>query len=199
MKPYLLLLGGLICAGGPSLLASGIDATATFTDTTISPGVFQYDLTLNNTGSTTIGTFWFSWIPGSDFMPVSPTGVVSPTGWGDTITTGGPPDGFAILFTANAAADDLAAGGSLSGFMFDSTLTPAELQIASTESPANPVNTAFSYIGAPLDDPGVKFLVTPAITASTPEPTTTLSTALGFGLILLFSNLLRRRRSTASN
>jgi hypothetical protein len=198
MQRYFLLLGGLICAASPGLFASGIDATATFTDSLVSPGVYQYDLTLNNTGTTTIGTFWFSWIPGADFMPVSPTSIVSPTGWGDTVTTGGPPDGFAIQWTANASADDLAAGGSLPGFMFDSTLTPAELQSASTESPANPVNTAFSYIGAPLADPGVKFLVTPAITASTPEPTTTLSTALGFGLILLFSNLLRRRRATKS-
>ena len=32
MHRYFLLLGGLICAGGPVLFASGIDATATYTD-----------------------------------------------------------------------------------------------------------------------------------------------------------------------
>ena len=55
----------------------------------VSPGVFQYHLTLNNTGTTSIGTFWFSWIPGAGFMGVSPTNVMSPAGWTDTVTNGG--------------------------------------------------------------------------------------------------------------
>src|SRR5271170_4968711 len=105
MKPYMLLLG-VICASGPGLFASGIDATATFTDSLISPGEYQYDFTLNNTGTTTIDAFWFSWIPGDNFMPVSPTSIVSPAGWKDTITTGGPSHGFAVLWTTQAAADD---------------------------------------------------------------------------------------------
>src|SRR5580693_10561485 len=116
MQRYFLLLGGLICAASPVLFASGIDATATFTDSLVSPGVYQYDLTLNNTGTTTIGTFWFSWIPFDNFMPVSPTSIVTPTGWQEVITSGGPSDGFAIQWIAKAPADDLAAGGSLSGF-----------------------------------------------------------------------------------
>src|SRR5579871_5258960 len=129
MKPYLLLLGGLICAGAPTLFASSLDATATFTDSLISPGMYQYDLTLNNVGTTTIGTFWFGWVPGDNFMPVSPTNVTSPAGWGDVITNGGPSNGFAIQWTANSTASDLAAGNSLSGFIFDSTLTPAQLEL----------------------------------------------------------------------
>jgi len=198
MKPYLLLLSGLICAAGPSLFASGIDATATFTDSLISPGEYQYNLTLDNTGTTTIGTFWFSWIPGSDFMPVSPTSIVSPTGWSEIVTTDGPPDGYAVLWTANASADDLAAGNSLSGFSFESSLTPAQLQIASTENPSDPVNTAFAYIAAPLGDPGVQLDVTPAPVTSTPEPGTTVSLVIGLGLIVLTNNLLRRRKRASS-
>ena len=193
MRRYLSLFGGLIFAGGLSIYASGLNANATFTDTEISPGEFQYDLTLNNTGTTTIGTFWFSWIPGADFMPVSPTGVTSPAGWGDVVTTDGPPDGFAILWTASAPANDLAAGASLSGFSFDSTLTPAQLMAASVENPSVPVNTAFTYIGAPLTDPGLQFVVTPAVATSTPEPATMVTSAVGLGLILLCSRLRRRR------
>ena len=60
----LLLLVVVFLAASAAIRANGLDATATYTDMLVSPGVYQYDLTLNNTGTTTIGTFWFSWIPG---------------------------------------------------------------------------------------------------------------------------------------
>jgi hypothetical protein len=192
MKPYALLLGGLICAGGPSLVASGLDATATFTDSLVSPGDYQYDLTLNNTGSTTIGTFWFSWVPGAGFMSVSPTDVVSPSGWQDMLTNGG----GAIQWTAIAPSDDLATGGSLTGFEFDSTLTPAEIEMdyeGLGTGHGDPITTAFVYSGAPFSDAGLQIAAAPAAIA-TPEPATTWITALGFGLIALSSALLRGRK-----
>jgi hypothetical protein len=127
--------------------------TATITSTQISPGNFQYSLTLNDTGTTKLGTFWFAWIPGDNFMPVSPTGITSPAGWQAIITTGGPSNGSAIQWTAQAPADDLAAGSSLSGFSFDSTLTLAQLESPSAGSPADPVATAFVYSGAPFSTP----------------------------------------------
>ena len=90
-------------------------ANATLTAT--GPGA--YALTLNNTGSTTIGTMWYSWIPGEDFMGSAPTNVLSPTGWTDAITHSGSSDGYAIQWTATSSASDLAAGNSLLGFSFD--------------------------------------------------------------------------------
>jgi hypothetical protein len=192
MKPYLLLLGGLICATGPSLLASSIDATATFTDSLISPGEYQYDLTLNNTGTTTIGTFWFSWIPGAGFMSVSPTSVESPTGWSDVLTN----SSAAIQWTTTS--DLLAAGDSLSGFEFDSTMTPAQLQslfAGPGTGTGDPISTAFVYIAAPLADPGHQLVATPA-TAATPEPATNISVAVGFGLIILTTRKLRKPKTT---
>jgi len=192
MKAYLSLLGGLICAGG-SLFASGIDATATYTDSLISPGEYQYDLTLNNVGTTTIGTFWFSWIPGAGFLSVTPTDVTSPTGWKDVITN----SGAAILWTTTS--DLLEPGNSVTGFEFDSTLTPSELQMNFAGpglGASDPVTTTFVYIAAPLADPGAQIVATPAV-ASTPEPTTLFITALGLGLIVLSSTLLRRCKKSA--
>lgn len=193
MKPSLLLLSALIWSGTPSLFASGIDATSTYTDSLVSPGDFQYDLTLNNTGTTTIGTFWFSWVPGDNFMPVSPASITSPAGWQEFITSGGPSGGFAIQWTAKTAANDLGAGSSLSGFDFDSTLTSAQLQAFASGNPSDPISTAFAYSGAPFSDAGVQFAARPATVTSTPEPTTTLITAFGFGLMVVGSSLLRRR------
>jgi hypothetical protein len=47
----------------------------------IGTGDYQYTITLKDIGTTTIGTFWFAWIPGEDFMPVRPLGVAVPAGW----------------------------------------------------------------------------------------------------------------------
>lgn len=160
-------------------------ASATLSETQVSPGVNQYKLTLDDTGTTTAGTFWFAWIPGDNFMPVSPTNISSPAGWIDTITTGGASGGFAIQWKASSSASDLAAGSALSGFSFDSTLTLAQLEAPSTGHPADPVDTAFIYSGAPFSDSGYQ------LTANTaaPEPASVGLAALG---LLAFIPAARR-------
>ncbi len=106
---------------GPALFAAGYfiacgwagateTASATFTDSQVSPGIWQYQLNLTDTGTTTVGTFWFAWTPGDNFMLATPTSITSPAGWGDAVTTGGPSGGSAIMWQANSAADDLTAG-----------------------------------------------------------------------------------------
>jgi hypothetical protein len=167
-----------------NLSAGTLDASATFTDTVVSPGVYQYDITLNNTGTTTIGTFWFSWVPGFGFMSTAPTDVQSPSGWSDSITN----SGGAILWTDAGA---LGQGMSQSGFEFESTLTPAELEAASSAIPTDPVTTSFVYIAAPFGDPGLQLVVTPA-QGAVPEPATFLLTALGIGCAVFGRKLVRR-------
>jgi hypothetical protein len=154
----------------------------------VSPGVFQYDLTLTDTGTTTIGTFWFSWVPGAGFMPVGPTGVVSPAGWSDILTNS---DG-AIQWTTGAP---LTAGSSQSGFEFDSTLTLAQLEAASTSNPSDPVDTFFTYSAAPFSDAGFQGVATPAV-AATPEPATFVLLAVALGL-LAFASRFRSQTHTA--
>jgi hypothetical protein len=163
-------------------------ASATFTMTTVSPGVFQYDITLNDTGTTTIGTFWFSWIPGAGFMPAAPTDVVSPSGWSDILTNGS----SAIQWTTSTP---LAAGSSLSGFEFDSTLTLAQLEAPSVGNPGDPVDTFFTYSGVPFGDAGFQGVATPAAMA-TPEPATLALLAGSLGL-LAFARRFRGQTHTA--
>jgi hypothetical protein len=176
---------GLLCVASVNLHASTLAATATFTDTEVSPGEFQYDLTLNNTGTTDVGTFWFSWIPGANFMIVPPTAIQSPTGWTAADISFGGADSIQWIDSGS-----LAAGTSQSGFEFDSTLTPAQMAGPSS-MPGDPVATSFVYIGAPFGDPGLQFVATPAPT-STPEPGTILLTALGIGLAGFGRKLFRR-------
>lgn len=136
-----------------------------------------------------IGTFWFSWIPGAGFMTAAPTDIFSPNNWNDVVTN----SGSAIQWTTTS--DLLSPGGTISGFLFDSTMTPADFEgtVPSGLGAGDPITTPTVYIAAPLADPGFHFFATPGTTA-TPEPRTLLSTTIGFVLIAFCGSALRRRR-----
>lgn len=168
-----------------------LQATATFTDTVDPVAGYDYTLTLNNTGTTTIGTFWFAWIPGQDYMLHSPTNIQSPAGWVALITGGGGSDGYAIQWK-NSTGALLGAGSTTSTFTFTSLDTPAQMAGNSSFFPAKPVGTSYVYSGAPFSDSGFQFVVTPQ---ATPEPSALallVVGALGLSLVSL------RRRAAAS-
>lgn len=189
MRPFHLAfpLLALLCLSGQTAHA-GIAATATFTDTQAGPE-YSYDITLNNTGTTTIGTFWFAWVPGSNFMPVSPTNITEPAGWTETITPGG---GYAIQWVTSSSL--LASGGTLPGFEFQSTMTPAQLEGPYSGSPPDTVATSFVYHAGPFSDSGDEFVVL-AAPQSVPEPSTIMLVGLGF--VGLFFSVRKRVRSTS--
>jgi hypothetical protein len=196
MKAHsIVLIVGFALATTAAPVYADLAASATVTESQINPTTFQYDLTLNNLGTTTIGTFWFGWVPGEDFMPVSPSGVSSPTSWNDVVTHGGASDGYAIQWTASSVGAELAAGKSLSGFAFDSTATPAQLAGLSPFYPTMQVETSFVYTGAPFSDPGFEFVAANPVQA-VPEPSTFGFAAAGAGLLFLIS--WRRKRYARS-
>jgi hypothetical protein len=182
-----LTLASAVLASISATATASISASATYTDTPVSPGVYQYDLTLNNTGTTTIGTFWFGWIPGAGFLSAAPTGVTNPAGWNDVETNAG----AAIQWTTSSL---LAPGGSVTGFIFDSTETPTELlgAVPSGLGAGDPVTTSFVYIAAPLADPGFQFVAEPAPIAEGPEPSAL--TLLPLGLAMLAARRRAKRR-----
>ena len=160
-------------------------ANATVTGSPIGGGVYHYTVTLNNTGTTTIGTLWFAWVPGGNFMSAVPTSITSPAGWSASIQGGA--GAASILWQANNAPSRLAAGGSLTTFSFNSTNTPAQLTGFAASSPSNHVTTSFVYSGAAFSDAGFQF------TASVvPAP------AVG-SASLLFLGALATRRSRRTN
>ncbi len=89
------------------------------TTTPLGSGVFQYTIALTNTSNTSpIGTFWFAWDdqPDTNFLISPPTDITSPTNWTDHITHNGLSDGYGIQWVANAATNDLPAGGKSPSF-----------------------------------------------------------------------------------
>ncbi len=191
------LAGGMAVAPALALLSSSVARASETASATIAAvadgGNWQYNLTLTNTStdSSTIGTFWFSWVPGQSFLASNPLTVTAPTGWENgpfSQSAGGFEQGASIEFQATSSGSYLAAGHTLNGFSFTSPDAPSSVfgnSIYSFGGSHPPVLTAFVYSGAPFNDNGQQFMV-----QAVPEPT-----ALALcGLVLGGFLLLNRRR-----
>lgn len=144
-------------------------ASATISATQLSSGMWQYNLVLTDTGTTNVGTFWLSWIPGENFMPVSPTSITAPASWTPMVTGGGYGDGYAIQWVANSGAV-VTPGQTLSGFSFESTASPTTMAGNSPFYPT-PILTSFVYSGSPFSDNGYQFLTQQVTTTPPPDVT----------------------------
>jgi hypothetical protein len=182
-------------AGMASSIHAAETASAMITPTQIDPTDWQYDVTLTDTGTTNIGTFWFSWVPGEDFMGVAPSNVSSPASWTDNVTHGGASDGYAIQWLATPG-DELTPGNSLGGFQFDSTISPAQMAGDSPFYPTTPILTSFVYHGAPFSDDGFQLLVQQQQAAGAPEPVNGLLAMLGVGVLGFMKYRRRSSRNT---
>lgn len=178
----------LALTGAVTSIRASEMAQATISSTQINSTTWQYDISLDDVGTTDLGTFWFSWVPGEDFMPSSPTDILSPSDWTEIVTHGGPSDGYAIQWVDDGAL--LTPGNTLTGFEFDSNVSPTTMAGDSPFYTSTPILTSFVYGNGPFSDSGDLFVVTPV--SATPEPSTAL---LAFGCTMGFIALsvLRRR------
>ena len=136
-------------------MTEAVDVTAIVTP--VGPN-FQYSITVDNVGTTTIGGLWIAWAPGFFYLPHAPTASSAPAGWQAS------PFGDSIQYAASSSASYVQPGGTLSGFTFTVPDAPSVIFGPSSAGPA--VLTSFAYDSSAIDpglsDPGVKFVVTSA-------------------------------------
>ncbi len=88
----IIALGTVLAALGmlTAPASAGLSASGVMTATPDGAN-WDYTITLTDTGTTTIGTFWYSWIPGQGYLPSLPTNFSAPAGWAMNLTDGPPP------------------------------------------------------------------------------------------------------------
>lgn len=160
-----------------------IDATGSITYVN-NGGNYTYDITLHNTGTTTIGTMWYAWAPGQDYLPIAPASHSGPANWTFLQSTSSG-FGYGLRWVASPGSL-LQPGQSITGFSFTTTTTPTELLGNTIFGSHPPVGTTFLYEGGPFVGQSKQIVINPV-----PEPSTALALLPGLAL------LRRRRNRTA--
>jgi hypothetical protein len=143
----------LAVLGAASPALAQLAGTGELTCSPGSAGNYNNTIVIHNTGSTTIGTFWFAWIPGEDFLPSLPGGLTAPPGWYAYVEQG-IYDSYSIQWYAYTPAFYIQPGQSLSGFGFSGPDTPQTLAGLSPQFPRYNVTDSYLYVGPPEYDPG---------------------------------------------
>jgi hypothetical protein len=188
MRRFIGIIGYAVLAAGilQSSANAQIGASVTYTPQQLSPGSYQYSITLNNTGTTQIGTFWFGWIPGYDFLP-STASVSSPAGWiGNSVHDA--IGGYAIEWYDSVPNSGLAPGHSLSGFSITTPDSPATIAgnsfLQMSAVTYYPVSTSWVYVGQFQDGANPSDQGTMVTASAVPEPSSLFLLAPA-GLLLI--------------
>jgi hypothetical protein len=185
--PALAVAAGL-AASTVSSQAQG--AMATISDMAAGDGVFDYTITLKNTGTTSLDSFWYAWTLNGNNLSTAITTSGSSLGWIDTALEGN----TSISWEGNSGAA-LAVGQSAT-FTFDSTETPSAI----TTSPSGESVVYVSATGPNTfgqNSPGSASPVFSPTLVPAPEPSSMGLAAAG-ALVLAVARKLRSAQITAS-
>jgi hypothetical protein len=119
--------------GAATISSHAQSATAALT-WTASGSSYHYTVTLHNTGSVALNSFWYGWTTGGDNLPSAPTSAANSVGWGNTVSGNSIKwvnQSYSYYGSTYYYGTSLAPGASAT-FTFVSSSTPSEI----TASPA---------------------------------------------------------------
>jgi hypothetical protein len=180
-KPSSICSSFLLVAGIATAAVSGQaqGVLGTISDVPASDG-FNYTITLQNTGSLSLNSFWYGWTTSGNNLPANPSGAGNSLGWANNL------DGNSIQWV-NSSGTALAPTQS-GTFTFFSTTSPSAIITApSGESVAYVHGIDFSQ-GAPGDSTPV---FSPTLVA-VPEPSS--AALMAFGSLVLLATGWRKLR-----
>ncbi len=111
--------------------AQTISASATISDTAVAGG-FDYTITLMNTSTVSLNSWWYGWIQFANNLPSDPSNAANSLGWVNTL------DANSIQW--GNASDTGLAPGNTGTFTFFSTSTPTAITTA-------PSGESVAYVG----------------------------------------------------
>jgi len=166
-------------------------ATATISDVAAGGGVFDYTITLHNTGTYSLDAFWYAWTLSGNNLSTDITSPGSSLGWVDSAKTGN----LAISWVDSTGTAPLGVGQSAT-FTFDSTETPTAI----TTSPSGESVAYVTVAGLNAfaqNSLGVASPVFSPTLVTAPEPTSMGLIAAG-SLVLAVGLELRKGRKKSA-
>jgi hypothetical protein len=190
------MLAGVLAASALSSQAQNtLTATAKLSDVP-SGGAFNYTLTLQNTGSVGINSFWYGWIQGVFNLPVAGSSlqnIQNSLNWT-------PIDSGNSIQFENLSGSALAAGASAT-FTFTSTAAPGSFITDTLSRPVASVAyaspTGPSTFGQSIN--GVASDPIPTTLVPAPEPSSTDLAVGGFALAFAGWKKARKNITTVKN
>jgi hypothetical protein len=147
-----------------------VSASATISDTAVSGG-FDYTITLLNTGTSSLQSFWYGWIQFQNDLPSDPTTAGNSLGWANVL------DANSIQWGNNT--DTPLAPGNTGTFTFFSTSTPTAITTTPSGSAISGQSVAYTgtidFSQASATATGI---FSPVLVAS-PEPSSIALLGLG--------------------
>ena len=145
------------------------DATATISDVAAG-GNFDYTVTLFDSGTTDLRSFWYGWTTSGNNLPSDPTSAANSLGWANNL------DANSIQWEAGSGTA-LTPGHSAT-FTFVSSSSPTAITAGSSGESVAYVNGIDFSQGSPGDSTGV---FSPVL--ATPEPSSAVLFTAGLGIV----------------
>jgi hypothetical protein len=183
-SPFKSFAIGLVTTAGLAISAvsgQAQSATATISNTGMDGSLFDYTITLHNTGTTSLDSFWYAWTLSGNNLPSAASNASSALGWVNSNI-----EGPLSISWGGTAGNALAAGGTTT-FSFESAANPTAITTSPSGDSVAYVNGITFSQGLAGDSTGVFSPVLQTV----PEPSSVGLMAAGL-LGLLFRTVRKK-------